>query len=68
MSVSTFEGVIENGQIRIPAGVKLPENAKVYIVIPDRNDVPQPVHIYSPHLAKRGQAADFRMEIIGDKP
>ena len=35
MRVTTFEGIVENGQIRLPATVRLPERAKVYMVIPD---------------------------------
>ncbi len=35
MSVTTFQGIIENGQVRLPANIVLPEKAKVYIVVPD---------------------------------
>jgi hypothetical protein len=35
MGVRTFEGIVEQGQIRLPATVRLPERAKVYVVIPD---------------------------------
>ena len=35
MKVATFQGTVENGQIRLPAGVRLPEKVKVYVVIPD---------------------------------
>src|SRR5581483_2423153 len=35
MGVTTIEGVIENGQIRLPAAVHLPERTKVYVIIPD---------------------------------
>lgn len=48
LSVSTIEGFVEIGQIRVSSSVKLPENAKVYIVILDMTDVLQPVHIYTP--------------------
>ena len=34
MPVTTFEAVIENGQIRLPAGVVLPERQTVYVVVP----------------------------------
>lgn len=68
MSVSTVEGYVENGQIRVAAGVSLPEKAKVYIVIPDVADVSRPGHIYSPRLANRQQAEHFRMEIVQEKP
>ncbi len=35
MALTTYEGVIEKGKIRLEAGVKLPENAKVYVIVPD---------------------------------
>lgn len=35
MSVTTYQGIIENGQVRIAGNVRLPENAKVYIILPE---------------------------------
>ena len=35
MSVTTFQGTIENGQVRLASDIRLPENAKVYVVVPD---------------------------------
>ncbi len=35
MAISTFEGIVENGQIRLRDDVTLPEHTKVYVVIPD---------------------------------
>ena len=35
MPVTTFQGTIENGQVRLPANVNLPEKAMVYVVVPD---------------------------------
>ena len=35
MPVTTFQGTVENGQVRLPADVRLPEKAKVYVVVPD---------------------------------
>lgn len=35
MSVTTFRGTIENGQVRLPANANLPEKATVYVVVPD---------------------------------
>jgi hypothetical protein len=35
MSVTTFEGVVENGRVRLPAGVVLPERQTVFVVVPD---------------------------------
>ena len=35
MSAVTFEGVVEQGQIRLSSDVRLPDGTKVYIVVPD---------------------------------
>lgn len=35
MPVTTFQATIENGQVRLPANVNLPEKATVYVVVPD---------------------------------
>ena len=35
MPVTTFQGTVENGQVRIAADVRLPEKAIVYVVVPD---------------------------------
>ncbi len=63
MAISTFEGIVENGQIRLRDDVSLPEHARVYVVIPDFEAVPQ-AHVYSPRLAHPQQAADFAKQIV----
>ena len=56
MRVTTFEGTVENGRIRLPATVRLPERAKVYVVIPDV-EVQTVAYIGSPRLVHLEQAA-----------
>ncbi|ETX02984.1 hypothetical protein [Candidatus Entotheonella palauensis] len=63
MAISTFEGIVENGQIRLPENIKLPENAKVYVVIPDF-EIVSPAYVSSPRLVNPAQVADFHKEII----
>jgi hypothetical protein len=64
MTVATYEGVVEKGKIRLKAGVKLPENAKVYVIIPDlKMDEQKVVQMLTPSLAIREQAADFKMTV-----
>jgi hypothetical protein len=61
MSVLTFQGVVENGQIRLLDGAALPDKTKVYVVVRDTaSRVPR---LWSPRLVERGQAADFRMQV-----
>jgi len=35
MTITTYEGVVEKGKIRLKTGVRLPDNTKVYVVVPD---------------------------------
>ena len=35
MQVTTFQGEIENGQVRLTTNVRLPEKTKVYVVVPE---------------------------------
>ena len=63
MKVTTFQGIVENGQIRLPATVRLPEKATVYVVIPGV-EVPQWNYIGSPRLVHPEEAADFKKEVI----
>lgn len=67
MGVRTFEGIVEQGQIRFPATVQLPERAKVYVVIPDI-EVQTVAFIGSPRLVHPEQAADFVKEVIEETP
>ncbi|HEX8070554.1 MAG TPA: hypothetical protein VF546_11420 [Pyrinomonadaceae bacterium] len=33
--MSVYEGTVENGQVRLAEDIRLPEKAKVYVVVPD---------------------------------
>ena len=50
MNVATFEGIVENGQIRLPDNIRVPERTKVYVVIPGAG-LPSAARLMSPHLA-----------------
>lgn len=63
MSVATFEGVVENGQIRLEADIHLPEKTKVYVIVPETK-IEQVAKIFSPRLAHPEQASDFRLEVL----
>jgi hypothetical protein len=64
MSAATFEGVVEQGHIKLNADVRLPDGTKVYIVVPDIEIKEKGVRLHSPRLAHSEQAADFEMEIV----
>ena len=64
MAVTTYEGVVEKGKIRSKKGIKLPEKAKVYVIIPDiKTDEKKVIHMLTPRLANRQQAVDFKMQV-----
>ena len=65
--IRTYEGIVEEGQIRLKGDVRLPEKTKVLVVIQDGNADRAPRAI-TPHLAKRSQAKDFRLEVTEVSP
>lgn len=64
MSAEMFEGVVEQGHIKLNSEVRLPEGTKVYIVVPGVEVVSQGVRLHSPRLAHPEQAVDFAMEVV----
>ena len=62
MSIVTFEGIVEQGQIKLKSNVQLPENTRVFVVVPDVQ-VEKVAHMFTPRLARREDAADFEMEV-----
>lgn len=63
MKVVTYEATVENGQVKLPETVHLPEHARVYVVVPGVEEAPQ-FHIRSPRLARPEQASEFVKEVI----
>ena len=63
MAISTFEGVVKNGQIRLRDNVQLPEDTQVYVVIPDFAPLPR-ARVPSPRLVRPEQAADFIKQVV----
>ncbi|MDT5156010.1 MAG: hypothetical protein QOC99_3024 [Acidobacteriota bacterium] len=64
MSAETFEGIVEQGQIKVNSDVRLPDGTKVYIVVPGIVIEEAGTHLRSPRLAHPEQAADFEMEVV----
>ncbi len=67
MGVKTFEGVIEQGQVKFITPVSLPDRTKVYVVVPDAG-VHEVARVHTPRLARPEQATDFQMEVIQTSP
>ena len=71
MKITTYEGVIENGQIKFSEEVDLPEHAKVYVVVTGVADNPNPrlkIQMSSPRLARPDDAAFFTKEVSEEPP
>ncbi len=62
MGIATYEGVVQYGQIRLRKNVRLPEQTKVYVLVPEQET--KQVRVVSPRLVHPEQAADFRKEMI----
>ena len=45
MTVTTYEGVVEKSKIRLKSGVRLPENIKVYVIVPDMQGIGDGWHV-----------------------
>ena len=67
MGVVTLEGIVKHGQIQLKTNVRLPEQTKVYVVVPDVQ-IEQRARIFSPRLAHPEQAIDFEMQVVEESP
>ena len=64
MALTTYEGVVEKGKIRLNTDVRLPENAKVYVIVPDaQTEKKKTVRVRTPRLTHRKQAGEFKMKV-----
>jgi len=67
MGIATFEGVVEQGQIHLRTNVRLPDQLKVFVIVPDFR-VEQVAHVFTPRLVHAEQVTDFKMEIVEGLP
>ncbi|MGD0751603.1 MAG: hypothetical protein ABSA23_09355 [Anaerolineales bacterium] len=65
MTITTYEGVVEKGKIRLKTGVRLPDNTKVYVVVPDMQ-TKKTTRVSIPRLVDRKKVADFKMKTTED--
>ena len=61
--LATYEGVVENGHVTLPPNADIPENTRVYVLVPDV-DRQNPFYIASPRLTHPEQAKDFEKQVI----
>lgn len=62
MSGRIYEGTIVEGKVQLPVGVKLPEDLRVLVTVPDPQQ-PSRNYIRTPRLNNPQQAQDFQMEV-----
>jgi hypothetical protein len=53
MSLTLYEGVVDHGQIRLKADLHLPDQATVYIMVADEDDVAE-AQVYDIRLPRPG--------------
>ena len=62
MSVVSFEAVVENGQVRLPPDVVLPERQTVFVVVP--NAIPaEAAKLPGVRLADPSDATKFELQV-----
>jgi hypothetical protein len=62
MSFTTFMGIVENGTVRLPAGIVLPDQQTVLIVVADTVETTGE-QVPGIQLADRQDAAKFEMKV-----
>ena len=65
--LATYEGVVENGHVTLPPDVDIPDETRVYVLVPDV-DTQRRLQILSPRLVDPSQAKDFVKEVIEETP
>ncbi|MCC6259969.1 MAG: hypothetical protein IT311_03810 [Anaerolineales bacterium] len=68
MSITTYEGIVEKGKIRLKSGVKLPDNVKVYVIVMDAPvEKKKAVRILSPRIVRKEQASKLKMRVSEER-
>jgi hypothetical protein len=63
MPPTTFEGTVKNGKIQLPDNLSLPEDTKVYVLVPSVESDARP-RLRSPRLADPQKIVDFQKQVI----
>ena len=59
---ATYEATVKGGRVVLPHSVHIPDNTRVYVVVPASIDQ-EHVRIMSPRLAHSEDVADFTMQV-----
>jgi hypothetical protein len=65
MNVTSFEAIVENGQIQLPRDIQVPDHTRVYVVIPSAEPAGA-MKLRSPHLAYPEHGQHFEKIVIKD--
>ena len=63
MNLESFEAIVENGLVRLPAGHNLPDKTRVYVLVAKDSSRPY-ASIPSVHHVRPEDAARFQMEVV----
>jgi uncharacterized lipoprotein YbaY len=61
--VTAIEGVVENGKISLRESVSLPENTRVFVIVPDVSAKPV-AHVRPPHFVNVRDAVRFQKQVM----
>ncbi len=59
MAITTYEGVVEKGKVRLKGGAHLPENAKVYVIVIDL-PIEKNTRVVTTRLVKSRESTDSK--------
>jgi len=62
VKVTAYEAVVENGRVKLPEAVHLPERSRVYVLVPGVEEF-RVFHVGRPRLAQPERAGDFTMTV-----
>jgi hypothetical protein len=66
-TIATYEGVVENGYVILPPEARLPDETRVFVIVPD-TAMQHRLQILSPQLVDQSQAMDFVKEVTEETP
>jgi hypothetical protein len=63
--LATYEGVVENGRVALPPDAHIPDQTRVYVLVPDL-ETRRTFNIPGVRLVHPEQAKDFEKQVIED--
>jgi hypothetical protein len=62
MKGTTYEATVQDGRVVLPDDANIRDNTRVYVVVSEGDDAHR-VHLMTPRLVRRDEAADFTMQV-----